>query len=322
MLDSPGPPRATAVAFRKIATVAAFATITALLLGSLGRFFWPFDLLTHFRVHYVAVLACAGLVLLAVREWRSGLLALLAAVFIAVPTFEYLQPAPISVQAAATQSSLKALSINVWFRNDDLSEVASYIAASEADIVVLQEISEARAKELATHLGDLPFAYLASAGETDTVLFSRWPIKEASVVRLSGDGTSALSAIVDWQGTQISVMGVHLHWPIGPRSSARRNHELAGIAALAQARREPLLVLGDFNITPWSSHFTATLDASRLKDCAVGHGLQPTWPSQARPIGIRIDHCLASAHWRTLNVWTGPHVGSDHRPMGVELELR
>lgn len=320
MLDRFRAPGAIANACRKMATVVAFGVITALLLGALGRFFWPFDLLTHFRVHYVALLVCAGLVLMGVREWRSGLLALLAAVFVAVPTFEYVQPA--SHASVGTQPSLKVLSINAWFRNDDLTELTRYVASSEADILVLQELSEPRARKLAAELGMFAFHHLESAAATDTVLFSRWPIEEASIVPLASDGTSALNAVIDWRGTEIKVMAVHLHWPIGPRSSARRNHELQGIAALAQAEREPLLVVGDFNITAWSSHFTSMLEAARLRDCAVGHGLQPTWPSHVRPIGIRIDQCLMSAHWRARDVWTGPHIGSDHRPMGVELELQ
>jgi endonuclease/exonuclease/phosphatase (EEP) superfamily protein YafD len=304
---------------KKFATFIAFATISALLLGSFGRFFWPLDLFAHFRVHYVIALACAGALLIGAREWRSGVLALLGAVLAAIPTFDYLQPIPAPVRA---ESSLKALSVNVWFRNDDRSELVDYLEASGADLFVLQEVSEAEARSLAATLPSFPFAYTEGAAATDSVLFSRWPIREASIVPLAADGTSALSAIIDWQGTQITVMGVHLHWPIGPRSSARRNQELIGIAALAQAQRGPLLVLGDFNITPWSAHFTQMLDAAHLRDCAVGYGLQPTWPSHMRPIGIRIDHCLASAHWRTLDAWVGPHVGSDHRPMGVQLQLQ
>lgn len=318
MSDLPSPRRSIEARSKKFATFIAFATISALLLGSFGRFFWPLDLFAHFRVHYVIALGCAGALLIGTREWRSGVLAVLGAVLAALPTFNYLQPMTAPVQA---ESSLKALSVNVWFRNADRSELVDYLEASGADLFVLQEVSETEAHELASALRSFPFAYIESAAATDSVMFSRWPIREASTVPLAADGTSALSAVIDWRGTPITVMGVHLHWPIGPRSSARRNQELIGIAALAQAQRGPLLVLGDFNITPWSAHFSELLKSSRLRDCAAGHGLQPTWPSQARLLGIRIDHCLASAHWRAVDVWTGPHVGSDHRPMGVQLQL-
>lgn len=298
-----------------------FATVTLLLLSLLGRSIWLFELLTHFRVHYVVVLALSGAAMFILREWRGGLIALAAAVLVAIPLFDYLRPVQ-SSQPADGERVLRALSINAWFRNDDLTSLARYVETSGADVVVMQELSIPRAQELAPSLPSFPYAHLESARATDTVVFSRWPITDATVSPLTADGTSAINLTVQWRDRPIHVMGVHLHWPLGPREAARRNGELAGIAALAQAQREPLVVLGDFNVTPWSPHFAHMLASGGLKDCSLGQGLLPTWPSQARFVGIRIDHCLASAHWRTVDAWTGPHVYSDHRPMGVALELR
>ena len=84
---------------------------------------------------------------------------------------------------------------------------------------------------------------------------------------------------------------------------------------------EPLIVAGDFNVTPWSQHFHTALARSGLNDCAAGHGLAPSWPSQFPPLGIRIDHCWASQHWRSTDVRLGPSLGSDHLPLIADLEL-
>ena len=110
---------------------------------------------------------------------------------------------------------------------------------------------------------------------------------------------------------------------VGPRgrNAALRNAELAALAQLAQAQRGPLLVGGDLNVTPWSGHFRRVLDDSGLEDCARGRGWLPTWPAFFPPLGIRIDHCLASAHWRVLDVRTGPSLGSDHYAVVNDLEL-
>ena len=117
----------------------------------------------------------------------------------------------------------------------------------------------------------------------------------------------------------MTVVGVHLHWPMGARNSAQRNAALRALAELAQATPGPLLIGGDFNITPWSPVFDAALRASTLADCARGQGLL-TRPTFFLPAAIRIDHCLASAHWRVLRVtcrrWP------DHRPMLNDLERR
>ena len=84
---------------------------------------------------------------------------------------------------------------------------------------------------------------------------------------------------------------------------------------------EPLIVAGDFNVTPWSRHFRTALERSGLNDCAAGHGLAPSWPSQFPPLGIRIDHCWASHHWRSIDVRLGPSHGSDHLPLIADLAL-
>jgi endonuclease/exonuclease/phosphatase (EEP) superfamily protein YafD len=82
-----------------------------------------------------------------------------------------------------------------------------------------------------------------------------------------------------------------------------------------------VLVAGDFNLTPWSPHFTRFIEQTGLSDCALGHGLLATWPSQVLPVRIRIDHCFASRQWRVRNVDVGPKLGSDHLPMTVDLAL-
>lgn len=311
--------RALSVIVKRIATFLALASITALLLGMLGRYFWPLDLLAHFRVHYVvALLVCAAL-LLAARDFRAAAFAVLAGGLAAAPVVQYLGAGEDEPAAGPT---LKVLSLNIWFRRDDPLRLVSYLEASGADIIVLQEISREEAQQLGAALKSYPHAFIDGAAASDSVLFSKWPIRHASAVELASDAVSALLAGIEWHGRRIDVVAAHLHWPLGARTATRRDAELAGLAELARTNSNPLIVLGDFNVTPWSPHFTQLLETSRLRDCALGHGLDPTWPSPVQVLGIRIDHCLASLHWQTIDTHVGPHVGSDHRPMIAVLRLR
>jgi endonuclease/exonuclease/phosphatase (EEP) superfamily protein YafD len=312
---------ATARALTRLAALLALLSVTVLVLGMLGHLFWPFDLFAHFRVHCAAVLIACALMLLAAREWRSGVIAALAATLAASPLFDYLAPASPPALSLEAGPSFRALSINTWFRNEDTNRLVGYLEASGADVIVLQEISADQGRGLHARLKAYPYAYVEGAAESDAVLLSRWPIADAGLFRLAANGVSAIRATINWRGTPITLVGAHLHWPIGPHSSARRNAELAGLALLAHSHSGPLIMLGDLNITPWSPHFQTLLGASGLRDCAIGHGLDPTWPSQVLPLGIRIDHCLASKHWRSMDTQVGPAVGSDHRPMMAELQL-
>lgn len=302
----------------KFLALVALASITGLLLGMLGRYSWVLDLFSHLRVHYIVALAVSAVGLLLLRQWRSAVLASVAALAACIPTFEYL-----SAQALTSDApSFKAISFNVWFRQRDQSAAVAYLESSGADVLVLQEISESQANTLSPRLKSYPYAYLQGADESDTVVFSRWPILSTQIHKLAPDGVSAIRSVIEWHGQPITLIAVHLHWPIGPVSSRRRNAELEGLSRMAQPLEEPLIILGDLNVTPWSAHFKTLTDTFGLDDCAAGHGLNPTWPSQVLSLGIRIDHCLATSHWNTVRVWTGPHLGSDHRPMGVEMHLK
>lgn len=267
------------------------------------------------------VLLLCTLALLAIKEWKSAAVAAVASALAAIPIFAYLVPASDAALPLEREPILRALSLNVWFRNDDPLRLVDYLETSAADVIVLQEISEPDARSLHANLPSYPHAYVEGASQTDAVLFSRWPITRAQVVQLAERGVGAIRVELDWRGHSFIVLGAHLHWPIGPRTSVRRNAELTGLAVLAQAQAEPVVLLGDFNITPWSQHFSAFMKASGLRDCALGHGLDPTWPSQLLIVGIRIDHCFASPHWRVLDARVGPSVGSDHRPIVIDMAL-
>lgn len=295
-------------------------SVSVLLIGFMGQLFWPFDLFSHFRVHCVVALVLCAFVLVGLRDWKGGLVAILAAALGAMPLIKYVVPAnpPLQLERGP---SLRAMSLNTWFRNEDANRLVGYLETSGADLIVLQEISEDQARGLHARLEVYPYAFVDGAAGSDSVLLSRWPITDAELVPLSPEGVSAIRATIDWNGQPITLIGAHLHWPIGPRSSERRNAELAGLALLTQSHIGPLVLLGDFNITPWSPHFPPFLEISGLQDCAVGHGLDPTWPSHLIAFGIRIDHCFASPHWRVLDAQIGPHVGSDHRPLWVELQF-
>jgi endonuclease/exonuclease/phosphatase (EEP) superfamily protein YafD len=94
------------------------------------------------------------------------------------------------------------------------------------------------------------------------------------------------------------------------------------VAQAARERYGPTLVLGDLNVTPWSPHFRALLREGRLADSARGFGWQASWPAYSLPLRIAIDHCLVSAEFTVLRRRLGPHVGSDHLPVFVEVGVK
>lgn len=309
-------PRIAALA-RTFPAAAVVALWLALIAGMLGRYSWLLDLLAHFRVQYAVLFGLFTVLLLASRRWMlagfGGLGALLCTAFVLA---QIITP---ESRAAGLQPLLRVVTSNVWYRNGDFERIGRVLENTAADVIVLQELSRPRALQLQPYLHSYPHSFI-DPGQQGVVVFSRWPILAAKRVALS-PGADAARVSIDWRGTVVSVIGVHLHWPIGSGDSRLRNEEMRVIAAMARSSDQPLIVAGDLNVTVWSAHFRDLLQASRLSDCAAGVGLSPSWPAQFPPAGIRIDHCLASAHWRAMQARIGPAVGSDHFPVIADLQL-
>ena len=81
------------------------------------------------------------------------------------------------------------------------------------------------------------------------------------------------------------------------------------------------MVVGDLNCTPWSPHFRRLLRDAGLRDVARGRGLEPTWYPTSLPLGIPIDHVLVSDEIGVANRELGSDLGSDHRPVRVEISF-
>ncbi len=303
---------------RRLAVASLIALWCALLAAMLGRCAWPFDLFAHFRVQYTLLFLIVAILLFALRAPLLAIVAVAGAVVGAIPIVSYMGVP--TARAEAGSAKFRVVAFNTWFRNHDYAAIGRFLERTQADVIVIGERDrDDGAQRIGAYLRSHPHAFNAGLRH-GAIVFSRWPIISAESVALAeSPGVPAARVTLDWQGTPVTVLGVHLHWPLGPRSSRLRNAELASIASFAAAHPEPLIVTGDFNATPWSQHFRAALEQSGLSDCAAGHGLAPSWPSQFPPLGIRIDHCWASRHWRSVDVRLGPAHGSDHLPLIADL---
>lgn len=306
---------------RAATVLAAIAALTGVagLAGAGADLGWVFELASHFRVQYAAVLAlCAvGLSLLG-RHWvAAGCLAL--AVANAVFTAPYLRPPPAST---ALGQPLEVLSLNVFRRSDDYARVVDYVRAERPDVAVFVEATGAWREALVALADEWPYeAYAPGAGSNGILIRSRHALTQVAAVPLGGQKEGALSAWLAPHGHPVEVLGVHLRWPMSPEAAAMRNHELQGLAAYAARARVPLVVVGDFNATRYTPPFGRMLLDARLGDCAAGTGLHGTWPTRFPPGYLQIDHCLHSTGTWVDRFEVGPDVGSDHYPLVITLRV-
>ena len=300
-----------------LVTSAGALLCTATLFGFLGRFWWLFDLFSHFRVQYFAGLAVLGLILLATRRKIIATTFLLLAAINLAQVLPLYFGAPAAKMSASTPNRL--MLINVHALSGDPDRVRRTVAESAPDILVLQEINE----RWITELSDLRDTYPNSVVEPreddfGVALFSKLPLLQSDIVFIGSAGVPSIEATLDANGEPLRILATHPLPPGGPDYSAWRNEQLQLMAERVDASR-PFLLVGDLNTTPWNFHFRQLLARSGLRNSAVGFGVQPSWPTFNPLFWIPLDHVLHSPCIIVTARKTGPDVGSDHYPVIVDF---
>ncbi|GJD77803.1 endonuclease [Methylobacterium gregans] len=221
--------------------------------------------------------------------------------------------------------------------------IAAVVAACEPDIVALQEVDVGRARtgglDQAEEIARLlrmdqhfhPALHIEGERYGDAILTAH-PSRLVRAAGLPGhprrlglEPRGALWVEVAVGGRRLQVLNTHLGLTSGER--------LAQVAALLgpdwlgnPACRDPVVLMGDLNATPWSRAYRRL--AGRLTDARrlAGPGgarSGATFPTRL-PL-LRIDHVFVSAGIgvaRMEPVGEGlARIASDHRPLRVEILL-
>ena len=238
---------------------------------------------------------------------------------------------PSSPSAAGSGPRITLLTQNVWDANRDPHGTAKALAGAGADIILLQELDNPGARQVARDLERIyPF-------HADCTLANRW-CSLAIVSRLPISAWSFHQGgwkAPDWDRlvmvrAQIDAPGL----PLFDVVSTKLAHPWTGdlqqtqiprlTAKLATLDQDHAILGGDFNLTPWSFALEGIDRSVRL--IRRTHGLA-TWPNRLpanqAPLlpfpFLPIDQIYAGAAWRTLDVRRGPRSGSDH--YGVMITL-
>jgi endonuclease/exonuclease/phosphatase (EEP) superfamily protein YafD len=220
------------------------------------------------------------------------------------------EPAELAVAGAR---AVRVVAFNVNVGNGDFAGIDRYLASLDPDVVVLEEITVWSVDQLAPILPKLPHRYQAlDDGVRGVVILSRWPLIDPQLVTLDGRMFGA-RVDVNLGDRQFRLHGVHLNWPVFPAAERVRNAQLGTLGRELTQCPGACVVVGDFNVTPWSSHYRDLLGIPGVRDCAAGRGWLPTWNSSLPAVlRIRIDQCVASGTMGVAEVRVGEAVGSDH----------
>ncbi len=290
----------------------------ATLLSLVARRRWPVELLQHFRPQMI-VAGAIGAMLCFLMEpmWGWGAIAA-GVVLINIAAL----PAPRWIRPDASLSGQPGLTIvwaNVWTEAVPHRRALEWARSQNADIILIGEYPKGLSPE-----DDLPDDYphrfagppqsATGAYATRLAVFSRVPLDDTTIHRGPGPHERDFATFSVAMGDrQLNVIAVHPVPPMTAKLTVERDQQIAQLAPLA---REPFLVAGDFNATPWTPAF-ADIPGRRVG----AYLFAPTWLSKLPLVGLPIDHVLGSPTLKVSRYEVGPNLGSDHRALLARVHL-
>jgi endonuclease/exonuclease/phosphatase (EEP) superfamily protein YafD len=287
---------------------------------ALARQWWFFDLFTHFRVQYAAIAALFCLGALAMRAHVSALLLFLIAIYHGGEILPFYLPSDV-IPMQKTSASLQLITANVLDTHSEPQVAIDVLLQADADLLVVVEAFGAAWPPLLGQLGDrYPHrAPLEWTRGTPIIILSKFPLQRIEATQ----DHSRLTAQIALCNTTVSIVGVNLASPsvtMGMKSR-RRNRQLEELRSVLSNLPDPVIVAGDFNVSPWSPHYRDFIDGTKLRNVAAGHRSIATWPAGFWPIQVPIDHVLAKGEVIAAAMERGPAIGSDHYPLFADLRI-
>lgn len=231
------------------------------------------------------------------------------------PLCPYLIP-----RSRPTASAVRIVVANLFAENPTPEVALQFLREQDADVFVLLEVDAEWRTQLATLTNDYPFGkVLPQEDNFGLAVLSRRPLE--SVVQKRFGTARVPTLLAELTDPPLRILATHPPPPMGARNTAHRDSHMMELAEFCAADDRATVVAGDLNITPWSSKFRSTLARGQLHDSSWGLGIQPTWPTWTPAPLIPIDHLLTSRQVQTVRRHVGPAIGSDHRPVVIDVAV-
>ncbi len=309
----------------------AAAAGIASLLSCFGYLNWVLELCEHPRLQYCWILLLAVVINVIDRSKYAWVFALPLGLNLALilPLFWGNIGAQNTLPNA---TSLKVLHVNLDRHNTQYDAALKYIQQQPADIIFLQEVTPKWFDRIQTQLPNYRLILSQPQKDSQGVAMMLPPtanpeleVIQTQIVHLPEKSTRPIiETLIRWQNREVALLSLHTTRPRNTSTSAFQQQEFTAAARWSQTQQtqfqRPVLVIGDFNTTPWSGRSRQLQKQGNLVDSQRGFGWQTTWPAAfPPPLRIAIDRCLHSSSIVTVHRQPGFNIGSDHLPLWVEV---
>jgi len=305
---------------------------------ALAGAWWPLlDFYGQLQTQVLVAAVAVMLVAVSLQLWWSFVRSLVCVVALGWGLYPYLAPPPSIHPTAESGASLRVVWANLrnWVTG---SPALMHLLDSETpDIAILTELSAHHRAAAMTAPGYAFRTNFPAGSAFDLLLMSRIRPTEVRFDYAFGADFPVMEArfcTIDGSATCLAIIALHAPGPPFPESAlgepaTLRNGLLALAATMARRRlaaHDHVLLIGDFNATPYSSVFRDMLATSGLADTTSAPAEKPerprpTWLSVWPGVGLPIDNALISPGIRVVERRLGPNIQSDHRPLVLHLRL-
>jgi endonuclease/exonuclease/phosphatase (EEP) superfamily protein YafD len=283
----------------------------------MGNLWVAFDVFAQFFLQFVMIaLAFAiGLFLPRAKTFLAILLVILFAVAYGAWPHVLNRGEQIPDPLVAGEKLLKVASFNTYYDNLDFTAQSAEILRLNADVVTLIELGANKMPVLDSLKASYPYQfYCFEDAYCHFAIISKFPMSGFEK-QTTWEGAPYVRASLGPAFGNLVVYGVHT--TRFPHSRA----QLAQVTALATRLEQetfPLLVMGDFNATPFSRVTRVFPDRLNL----VRHTSLPTWPAKLGLPQLAIDQIFTSPQIRPLTAERiGNAAGSDHFPITMTFAV-
>jgi len=225
---------------------------------------------------------------------------------------------------AASSPTVRILFANVRTRNHEFGDVLNLIEIENPDIVVVAEFTFYWLRAFRESPVMAPYVYgsdLRGRFESMVNIFSRIPLKAEHRLWLAGRSLETVD--VQLGSDTLRIIGLHAPRPIYTPDVDYFEFWNQVVPVLT-TEQGPLVIVGDFNATEHSLVYKQ-LRAAGLRSAHDdrGRGYASTWPNGYYLLPpIRIDQAFLSADVECERITEGQSVGSDHKPIILDIRLR
>ncbi|MFH9553646.1 endonuclease/exonuclease/phosphatase family protein [Streptomyces sp. NPDC051445] len=215
---------------------------------------------------------------------------------------------------------LTVVTHNVNADNPDPDGTARDVAASEADVLALEELTAAA---VPVYEKALAATYKYHSVQGTVGLWSRYPLSGVKPVDIKLGWTRAMRAAVATPEGEVAVYVAHLpsvRVKLQAGFTARQRDKSADALgeAIADEKLTRVVLLGDLNGTMNDRSLNAVTSQMRSTQGAAGSGFGFSWPASF-PMA-RIDQIMVR-DVEPVTSWTLPQTGSDHLPVAARVKV-